>query len=122
MNTRFALIAGALLVAGMLSLSEFNGHHVPHSALVTHHFATPRAIIGDDDSDLGAGARLVSQALDKKKHHAEWGTDMNQAIAILARCQIRPGLYSTHIGAQCKTLEDSAIKLKVISAMHPAYL
>ena len=37
-------------------------------------------------------------------------TDLNQAEMLLEQCQTTPGIYGTHLGAECETQEENDIK------------
>lgn len=59
---------------------------------------------------VNQGYLLSSKGL--AEHHLkinDWKTDLNQANALLAKCQSTPSLYGTHRGAQCETQEQNNI-------------
>jgi hypothetical protein len=71
-------------------------------------------LCGDDDVNVQAkGFLMVVKAVSERKlASGDSMTDMNEAITLLEECQTRPGFYGTHVGAQCESLQESAIKLK----------
>jgi hypothetical protein len=66
-----------------------------------------------DDSHQLANKGFLLSARATAEHHlgsGDWKTDMNEANATLVSCQTQPGLYATHIGAQCETQENYNIR------------
>jgi len=68
----------------------------------------------DDDVNVQAkGLLMLTKAVSERKlSSGDSITDMNEALTLLEECQTRPGFYGTHVGAECETLQESAIKLK----------
>jgi hypothetical protein len=66
----------------------------------------------DETRDLGKGVLLSAKGL--AEHNLPEGSstvDLNQAVALLARCQLRN--YGEELGAECKTMEDIDIQKQV---------
>lgn len=67
----------------------------------------------EDDSDRMVLHGYLLSARAYAEHHLPYGdsqTDMNQANQLLVECQTRPGLYGTHIAAECDTQEQNNIE------------
>jgi hypothetical protein len=56
------------------------------------------------------GWKAVSEHQLSSGHSAD---DINQAITLLARCQMLPGAYGESIGANCETEEETLIRIKM---------
>lgn len=64
----------------------------------------------DDDQIVNEGYLLSAKGY--AEHFLPEGdsrTDMNQANQLLVECQTRPGLYGTHVAAQCESQEQNNI-------------
>jgi len=69
-----------------------------------------------DDDDVNVESKgflmLTKAVTERKLSSGDSMTDMNEAITLLEECQTRPGFYGTHVGAECESVQESAIRLK----------
>ena len=67
----------------------------------------------DDSNDqlVNKGYLMTMRAISERHlRSGDWKTDLNEANAALVSCQTTPGLYGTHVGAQCETQEKNNIE------------
>ena len=67
----------------------------------------------DDDHDQMVNKAFMLSFKAYAEHylpHGDSRTDFNQANQLLVECQTTPGIYGTHLAAQCETQEQNNIK------------